>query len=117
MTILPRHDDVVIPIEKFTKYCLNPEMQPDKTIAFDMALGYNLDNVSELITNIRHNLSKFPATQKGDSGHGMKYEVIMNLTGANGKSANVLTAWIDDKDIGQMRLTSAFVDKRKGGLA
>jgi len=37
----------------------------------------------------------------------------MVLTGVNGKSANVMTAWLDDKITGKMRLTSAYVKKRK----
>jgi len=37
----------------------------------------------------------------------------MVLQGVNGKSARVITAWIDDKTNGQMRLTSLYVKKRK----
>ena len=48
--------------------------------------------------------------QKGDVGFGMRYEVIMNLTGPNGRSANVLTGWIDDNNNGEMRLTTAHID-------
>ena len=111
MTTLPRYDEAVIPIEKFTEYCLSPDGDQNKAAAFNEALGYNKSNANRLIANIRHNLSEYPATQKGDLGHGMRYEVIMNLTGPNGKSANVLTGWIDDKNNGEMRLTTAHIDK------
>ena len=110
MNLLPRHDKAVIPIEKFTEYCLNPKKDIDKATAFSDALGYNEHNAYRLIANIKHNLSNFPAIQKGDLGFGMRHEVIMNLTGPNGKSANVLTGWIDDKINGEMRLTTAHVD-------
>ena len=47
---------------------------------------------------------------KGDRGYGMTYEVIMDITGPNGKTAKVLTAWIDDRSKGEMRLTTVHVD-------
>jgi hypothetical protein len=37
------------------------------------------------------------------------------LVGENGKTADVMTAWIDDIQTGEMRLTSAYVKKRKDG--
>ena len=114
MNTLPRHEEAVIPIEKFTKYALDPINSKGKHVAFQEALGYDLENVNRLIANIRYNLSEFPAEEKGDSGFGETYSVLMELTGPNGKNANVLTSWIDDKDTGQMRLTSAYVKKRKG---
>lgn len=41
----------------------------------------------------------------------MRYEQIIEITGANGKKANVLTAWIESKD--GKRLTSIYVTKKK----
>ena len=111
MNLLPRHDKAVIPVDKFTKYCLNPDAQPDKALAFHQALGYDMTNYNRLIANIRHNIPNFPAVPKGDDGHGMKYEVLMSLYGPNCKNAKVMTAWIDDKKNGEMRLISAYVDK------
>ena len=40
----------------------------------------------------------------------MTYEVIMDIIGPNGKMAKVLTAWSDDKNNGEMRLTTVHVD-------
>ena len=94
MILLPRHDEAVIPVEKFTKYCLNPDVQPDKALAFYKSLGYDMTNHNRLIANIRHNLTEFSATPKGHKGWGETYECIMNLNGPNGKNANVLTSWV-----------------------
>ena len=115
MNRLPRYEEAVIPIEKFTQYSLNPEASHDKAVAFEKALGYKKGNVNALIDDIRRNLPNYEAISKGDLGHGMRYEIVMILTGPNGKTARVLTAWIDDKRNGQMRLINAYVDKRKGG--
>lgn len=108
---LPKLDKIIIPIEKFTSYALNPIKQPDKAKAFREALGYTINDVEELINNIKSNLDKFSAKEKPDNGYGKRYEVVMILKGKNGKRAKVLTAWIDDNKTGEMRLVTAHVDK------
>ena len=113
LNVLPKADEVVVPIEKFTRYALDPINSRGKWVTFQEALGYNKDNADLLVANIRQNVKNFPATVKGDKGYGETYAVLMKLTGANGKTANVMTAWLDDKESGQMRLTSAYVKKRK----
>jgi hypothetical protein len=115
MNVLPKTDRLVIPTDKFTLHCLNPWRQPDKARAFEKSLGYNLTNYQLLIDNIKDNIDKFDAVSKGNYGHGEQYEVVLYLTGPNGKSAFVLTAWIDDTVKGEMRLITAHIDKPKGG--
>lgn len=112
--ILPKADEAVIPTEKFTKYALNPRNSRGKYAAFEKALGYNLENADLLIKNIKDNLPNYPAEFKEDNQYGKTYSVLMRLVGANGKTANVLTSWIDDKQTGQIRLTSAYIKKKKG---
>lgn len=108
---LPRYEEAVIPEAKFTKYALNPERDVNKARAFKEALGYDLSNYQELIQNIRDNLPNYEARKKSNLGFGERYEVKMQIKGPNGKTAKVLTAWIDDKDTGEMRMVSAYVDK------
>jgi len=38
MEILPRYKEVVIPIEKFENYALNPNKSSHKALAFQLAL-------------------------------------------------------------------------------
>jgi hypothetical protein len=108
--ILPRYEEAVIPLKKFTEYCLNYDKAYDKALTFELALGYTIEHASLLIENIRGHLSGFPAKRKGNRGRGELYEVVMVLEGLNGKTANVLTAWIDDAATGEMRLVTAHVD-------
>ena len=108
--ILPKADKVIIPIEKLTEYALSPERDPNKAKAFEMALGYDRNNADKLLQNILHNLEKYEAKNKGNYGYGEKYEVVMNINGENGKSAKVLTAWLDDAETGEMRLITLYVD-------
>jgi hypothetical protein len=111
--VLPRWEDAVIPIEKFTKYALDPKNSKGKHVAFQRALGYNLTNADMLVENIRQNVALFPAVCSGSNQFGNIYVVLMRLSGPNGKTANVITAWLDDNDTGEIRLVSAYVKKRK----
>ncbi len=110
MNVLPRADEAVIPIKKLTEYALNITKDKDKAIAFDLALGYNVNNADKLIENIKNNLKLFPARKREDKGFGITYEVVLELTGENGKKANVLTGWIDDIENGETRLTTLHID-------
>jgi len=100
-----------LPEEKFTGYALNPEKAADKAEAFERALGYTLENYEDLVKNIIESVDETRFVEKGDSGYGMRYEYIVELTGPNGKKANVLTAWIQDGE--EKRLTSVYVTKKK----
>ena len=113
ISILPEYKNAEIGLQKFTEYALNPLKDENKAKAFESALGYTADNATELISNIRENIKNFSATEKNDNGYGKRYEIIMTLTGRNGKKANVKTAWIIDKNTKVPRLTSAYVTKKK----
>ncbi len=108
---LPKAEEAVIPTAKLTEYALNPSKEPDKAAAFESALGYNTENAEDLIKQIKAKLPDGTAKEKGDRGYGMTYEVVMDITGPNGKTAKVLTAWIDDQKSGEMRMITAHVDK------
>lgn len=110
---LPNYKNAKVPIEKFTQYALNPQKDKNKAEAFELALGYNLSNYKKLINNIKNNINKFEAVEKGDKGFGKQYEVLMTLVGENKKIANVKTGWIIDKDTGETRLTSVYVTSKK----
>lgn len=102
-----------IPKEKFTKYALDPVKQPDKARAFRDALGYTMENYQELIENIQTHFDENSMVLKMEDKFGKRYELVMNLTGANGKNANVCTAWIKENEDAEPRLTSAYVTKKK----
>ena len=108
---LPRYKEAVIPKAKLTQYALNPAKDSNKAKAFEKALGYTVDNADKLIQQIYAKLPDCEAVEKGDKGWGMTYEVIMEIQGINGKTAKVLTGWIDDKSNGEMRLTTVHIDR------
>lgn len=102
-----------IPKEKFTKYALDPIKQPDKARAFKEALGYTIENYEDLIDNIQKNFDESLLKLKASDKYGDRYELVMNLKGANGKNANVCTAWIKENADSELRLTSAYVTKKE----
>ena len=103
---------LAIPQMKLSGYALNPQKAPDKAAAFEKALGYTLRDAETLVQDVLDHLDDEAFIEKGDAGHGMRYEQILLLTGLNGKPANVLTAWIDDGNGGK-RMTSIYVTKRR----
>ena len=101
-----------IPMAKLTKYALNPAKAPDKALAFEKALGYNLSNVDKLIENVVQNINRFKPERRPKTEHGEPFQIVMELTGENGKTAKVTTGWIIDVETGEVRLTSIYVKKK-----
>jgi len=111
--VFPNFENAVIPIEKFTMYSLNAEREFSKATAFEMALGYTIENADKLMENIRHSISDFVAMPKGHNGHGETFECVMCLMGLNRKQANVLTSWIIEDGTDFPRLTNCYITKKK----
>lgn len=103
-----------IPDEKLTEYALNFEHPTgkEKAKAFKEALGYTKERYTDLKTKILDSFDEKELVYKREDKYGKRYEQIMQITGPNGKTANVLTAWIKDNDNAEPRLTSIYVDKR-----
>lgn len=115
MSHVPGYEKAVLPDAKFDHYILDKTSKgKEKAETFNRVLGYNLSNKMELIENIKAHLPYTRAKYRGKNSQGDLYEAIMDLKGPNGRTAPVLTAWIDDKVKKETRLTSAYViDKKK----
>lgn len=99
----------VFPEAKLTQYALNPQKDKNKAEAFRVALGYELQDADELARNVASHINDFTTIEKPDNGYGTRFQILMRLTGKNGKTANVMTAWINDKAMGVARLISIYV--------
>ena len=111
--LLPKYEEAVIPEAKLLDYALDFGKSSDKAKAFESALGYKKENAQDLIANVKQNLPNYKAEFKGKNQYGARYQVVMSLKGPNGKTANVLTAWMDDSRTHEIRLTSIYVTKKK----
>ena len=107
---LPNADNVVVPDEKFTKYLLGGENAKGlaKGVAITSRLGYDIQNWKELQSVIRRGATKFPATNKGSTEFGTRYEQKMVIYGRRGTPANVVVGWLFKPD-GSTSMTSAYI--------
>lgn len=81
--VLPGVQDAVLEDKKFTEYLFNPNNPRGwaKGVAITSRLGYDISNWEELAKEIRSRAALFPATAKGDKGHGPTYEQRLILFG------------------------------------
>lgn len=112
---LPHLEKAEIPASKLSGYALNMEHPTGhaKAVAFRDALGYTIDNETELKNAIKQGLSQWKAFPRAETKYGRPYEVRMLIKGANGKQATVKTAWQIDQGQEFPRLVSAYVYKEK----
>ena len=97
---------------KFTEYALDPVNHPDKARAFKEALGFDKSNYQLLEKQIREKFDRNNLVYKMTNEQGDLYSLLLTIAGVNGKTAKVMTGWIDDKnDKRDFHLTSVYVDK------
>lgn len=117
--IMPDAKNAVFHKEKLTKYALDPTAiesgGASKAKVFQSALGYNLNNYTDLMDKVYNGVTKYEAIPQNDTEHGQKYRINMPIKGPNGNTRSVRTAWIKDPNSGELRLTSIFVNHRKKG--
>ncbi|HJQ70959.1 MAG TPA: hypothetical protein VKA70_18430 [Blastocatellia bacterium] len=93
---LPNYQDAVIEQKKLEGFSLNPFHDYGKNHArvFKSALDFDQSNWALLAQRIQEGLPYCEAVLKKDFQYGKLYEVVLPITGPNGKTLNVLTAWI-----------------------
>ena len=94
-------------VDKLDRYLLNPEhpVGGSKAKWFDEALGFNKSNMDDLANQIVFDPTK--AVQTGVTEFGTKYNQVISVTGANGKTIDVTFAWIKNND-GVVRLVTGI---------
>lgn len=111
---LPSAKEVVLPESKFTKYLFGGE-HPEglaKGRAISSRLGYDINNWQEFSDAIKLSADKYPASQKEQTQHGIRYEQKIILYGLKGKPANVVVGWIQRMS-GEVSMTSAYIKEVK----
>ncbi len=107
---LPHFKEVDIPREKLEGYSLNPEHPTGKhhAIVFKAALGFDQSNWDLLARIIIEQLPYYEAVLDRKDNYGQRYNVTMPITGPNGKTADVLTAWIIETGQDYPRFVTAY---------
>lgn len=100
---LPNYRNAVIPRKKLESYCLDPQhvSRPygkssgkDKARVFKAALGFEQADWELLKQRILEALPYCEATLRNEDEYGKRYNVELPITGPNGNTVTVLTAWI-----------------------
>jgi hypothetical protein len=89
------------------RYLLNPDhtVGGPKAKWFEQALGFTRENAPELGKQIVFDEAK--AVETGVTQFGTKYNQVIPIVGANGKTIDVTFAWIRNND-GIVRLVTAI---------
>ena len=93
---LPNVGNATINPKKLTGYALNPNhpVGGNKAKVFNSALGYNQSNADDLMKQIYKKLPNSEAVLGTADVYGQRYTVDIPITGPNGNTVNVRTAWI-----------------------
>lgn len=107
---LPNAEKAILPDSKFTNYLLGGENKKGlaKGKTFTSRLGYDISNWNLLQKELREGALKYPATHKGETEYGIKYEQQMILYGKKNTPANVVVGWMY-KPNGTISMSSAYI--------
>ena len=96
--------------DKLSRYLLNPNhpIGRDKAKWFKEALGFTQSNADGLARQIVFDASK--AVRTAVTEHGVKFNQVISITGANGRVIDVTFAWIRNND-GIVRLVIGIPSK------
>jgi hypothetical protein len=96
---LPNWEEAVIEDSKFVSYALDPQSGrgQHKAQVFESVLGFNLSNWEQLKQAILDALPSRSATLTSETVFGRKYEVVVPITGANGRTVEMITIWQFDR--------------------
>lgn len=97
--------------DKLYNYLLDPTHPKGgpKAKWFKEALGFTRENIDDLAKQLIFNPAK--AIQTEVTEFGTKYNQIISIKGANGKTIDVLTSWIKNED-GVIRIITAVPTKK-----
>jgi hypothetical protein len=104
--------NTVIATEKFTRYLLVPQARGDKS-AFLAGAGYTLENVDQLLHDLRTQILPLEAAPLESGKFGQYYEIPGTLKGPNGVTRTVRTIWITEHLSGITKFVTLIPDRRR----
>lgn len=95
-------DKAVFDPRKLTRYSLDPEAKNprgrDKAQLFNELLGMEKQHAGLIEKQVGAWLEHLPAVRTRADKYGERFEVYVPVTGPNGRTVDVMTAWIYDRD-------------------
>lgn len=102
----------IIATDKFTRYLLVPQARGDKS-AFLAGAGYTLENVDQLLHDLRTQILSLEAVPLESGKFSQYYEIAGTLNGPNGATRTVRTIWITEHLSGITKFVTLIPDKRR----
>jgi hypothetical protein len=86
--------------QKLTKYSMDPTNPrgKDKARVWKAALGMDKRHASQVERQVLEQLKSLPAEKSDVDEFGERFNVFVPVTGPNGRTVDVLSAWIYDRD-------------------
>lgn len=108
---LIENKNLIMPEAKLAGYALNPKHTSGKHKAevFKSALGYTVDNWRDLEENIRNHLNQKNMVVTKTTEFGTNYRNDIEITGPNGNTKVVRTAWLKKADSDEYNLITIYV--------
>lgn len=109
--LMPRASDAIIEASKLAGYALNPEHPTGrhKAVLFADVLGITAQDAAFLAAQLKRGLaSAGTLTSVRTDEWGVKYHVVVDVTGRNGEVRPVIAAW-EVRDAEPPRLITAFL--------
>ena len=104
--------DAIIAVDKFTRYLLVPQARGDKS-QFVAGAGYTLQNVDQLLYDLRTQILPLEAAPLESGKFGQYYEIRGTLNGPSGLMRSVRTIWITEHLSGVTKFVTLIPDKRR----
>lgn len=117
ITQMPNYQNTVTPIEKFSKYSLNPSNKNNdgKAEAYKKGLGFDQDNADELRKAIHDKIisGRVSPYEIEQFQYGVKYKFRVPVTGPNGKTKYVIAVYQIDNGEVTPRMVTNYLDKER----
>ena len=115
--VMPNVDEADISLAKVKKYVLNFESEKGKDKARVLSAAFGLTDSEEdviyFMKALKDGLPGSTVTREFNTEWGKRFEVGIAVTGKNGHTESVHTAWQYDKGSSTPRLLTAFLEGKK----
>lgn len=110
---LPNVGTATIDKNKFEKYLFagDNEKGLNKGRLIEEKLGYNIDNYDKFEKEILSRAKYYPATLRGTTTYGQRYEQQIIFYNKNKEPVNVLVAWLENN--GKTHMSTAYITEVK----
>lgn len=118
MEPLPNADKAQGIAKRLSTYSLDPKQKDGKAAVFKSALGMTHEHADMLQKQIETLLPHLPPQPHISNAHGQRFKVRIPITGPNGRTVDVTTGWIYDRDEDgkklslRPRILTAYIDTK-----